>query len=119
MSASSNTQRPRREGANLHPGRILLDMQTKQRTPAEKKADDLRAQQVIDAQAAAIQQAHARIKEMEATLEARQVTENAAKATPVKPARRAPARRPTNIPVQPLIEGKNNYVIQSQTLIKW
>ena len=113
MSASSNTQRLRQEKANLHPGRILLETQTKRHTPAQKKADNLHAQQVINAQAAAIEQAHACIREMEATMEARQGTQNTAKAKPVKPVRQAPVsrERPTNIPVKPLIEGKNSYVI--------
>lgn len=77
MSTSSNTHRPRREKANLHPGRIILETQTKRRTPAQKKADDLRAQEAIDAQAAAIQQAHARVSEMETAMEVRQVTQEA------------------------------------------
>ena len=74
---------------------------------------------VIDAQAAAIEQAHACIREMEATMEARQVTQNTAKVKPVKPVRQAPVsrERPTNIPIKPLIEGKNSYVIQWQTLM--
>ena len=59
MLASSNVNRLQREKANLHPGRIILETQTKWHTPAQKKADDLHAQEVIDAQAAAIQQAHA------------------------------------------------------------
>ncbi|KIM51189.1 hypothetical protein SCLCIDRAFT_33648 [Scleroderma citrinum Foug A] len=106
MSASSNTQRLQQEKANLHPGRILLETQTKRHTPAQKKADDLHAQQVINAQAAAIEQAHACIREMEATMEARQGTQNTAKAKPVELVRQAPVsrERPTNIPVKPLIE---------------
>jgi len=109
MSTSSNTHRPRREKANLHPGRIILETQTKRCTPAQKKADDLRAQEAIDAQAAAIQQAHARVSEMETAMEVRQVTQEAAKAKPVRP-RQAPASRgrPTNIPAQPHVEGENS-----------
>jgi len=112
MSTSSNTHRPRREKANLHPGRIILETQTKQCTPAQKKADDLCAQEAIDAQAAAIQQAHAWVSEMETTMEVRQVTQEAAKAKPVRP-RQAPASRgrPTNIPTQPHVEGENSWTI--------
>lgn len=106
MSAASNN-RPRREKANLHPGRVILEMQTKRRTPAEKKADDLRAQEVIDAQAAAIQQAHARVTEMEIAMEARQLSQDAAKVRPIKPRRaRASVGKPTNIPIHPCAEGE-------------
>ncbi|KAI6040691.1 hypothetical protein EDC04DRAFT_2893879 [Pisolithus marmoratus] len=62
-------------------------------------------QGIIDTQAAAVQQAHARVSEMEATMEARQLTKDAAKARPVSP-RQAPVSRgrPTNISVQPHVE---------------
>ena len=114
MSASSNVHRPRREKANLHPGRIILETQTKQRTPAQKKANDLHTQEVIDAQAAAIQQAHARVGEMEVAMEVAQATQGTAKVKPVRP-RQAP--RSTHIPVQPHVEGEKSYVVRPQTLI--
>ena len=114
MSASSNIHRPRQEKANLHPGRIILETQIKRHTSAQKKADDLRMQEAIDAQAAATQQAHARVSKMETAMEDRQVTQDAAKAKPVRP-RQAPASRgrPTNIPVQPRVEGANNRTVRS------
>ncbi|KAI6152690.1 hypothetical protein BKA82DRAFT_4013093 [Pisolithus tinctorius] len=82
MSASSNIVHD--EKANLHPGRIVLKARTQWHTPAQKKADDLRVQEVIDAQAAAIQQAHARVREMETAMEVRQVIQGTAKAKPVR-----------------------------------
>ncbi|KAI6145843.1 hypothetical protein BKA82DRAFT_4016052 [Pisolithus tinctorius] len=107
--------------ANLHPGRIVLEVRTQWHTPAQKKADDLRMQEVIDAQAAAIQQAHTRVREMETAMEApasrdpgqeisppvvmetRQAIQVAAKAKSVRP-RRGPVSlqgKPGNIVVQP------------------
>ena len=114
MLASSNVNRLQREKANLHPGRIILETQTKWHTPAQKKADDLHVQEVIDAQAAAIQQAHARVSEMEAAMEVTQATQDTAKVKPVRP-RQVP--RSTNIPVQPRVEGEKSYVVRPQTLI--
>ena len=60
MSANDSSAggRPRREKANLHPGRIILDTQNKRRTPAEKKADDVYAEEVKNAREAALQQGH-------------------------------------------------------------
>ncbi|KIO06947.1 hypothetical protein M404DRAFT_24093 [Pisolithus tinctorius Marx 270] len=110
MSASSNI-RPRREKANLHPGRIVLEAQTQRRTPAQKKADDLRAQEVIDAQAAAIQQAHARVREMETAMEVRQVIQGAAKAKPVRP-RQAPASRDPGQEIGPPVATETRQAIQ-------
>ena len=58
MSANDSSAggRPRQEKANLHPGRIILDTQNKRRTPAEKKADDVYAEEVKNAREAALQQ---------------------------------------------------------------
>ncbi|KAI6045355.1 hypothetical protein EDC04DRAFT_2598915 [Pisolithus marmoratus] len=71
----------------------------------QKKVDDLCVQGIIDTQATAVQQAHAQVSEMEATMEVRQLTEDTAKARPVRP-RQAPVSRgrPTNISVQPCVE---------------
>lgn len=74
MSAeiSSGVQRPRREKANLHPGLLVRDTQTKRCTPVEKQADDLRAKEIKDARAAAMEQGRARVSEMEAAMEVSQ-----------------------------------------------
>ncbi|KAI6008313.1 hypothetical protein F5J12DRAFT_892293 [Pisolithus orientalis] len=90
--------------SQLHPGRIVLEVQTKQCTPAQKKADDLHVQEVINAQATAIQQAHAQVSKMETAMEAGQVIQDTAKAKPVR-LRQVPASsRSTNTPIQPCIE---------------
>jgi len=97
MSANnpSGGQRPRREKANLHPGQIVLDTQAKRRTPVEKRADDLRAQQIKDACATAVQQGCARVSEMEATMEVEQARQEAVKAKPVRPRWGGSQGRPT------------------------
>jgi len=51
---SSGIQHPRREKANLHPGLLVCDMQTKQRTPVEKQANNLHAKEIKDACATAM-----------------------------------------------------------------
>ena len=94
---SSATPRPRREKANLHPGRLVLDTQTKWRTPAEKHAADLRAKEIQAARNAAIQQGCAWVSEMEETMEVEQAEQATAKVKPVRPKWGPGEGRPTNI----------------------
>lgn len=98
MSANDSSAggRPRREKANLHPGRIILDTQNKRRTPAEKKADDVYAEEVKNAREAALQQGRERVHEMEATMAVTQNAKGAVRAMPVKPKPRVRQRRPTS-----------------------
>ena len=94
---NSSVGRPRREKVNLHPGRIILDAKNKQRTPAEKKADDLWAREVESACEAALQQGCDQVHEMEATMAAMQSVKGAVKIKPVKPKPRVRQSRPTSI----------------------
>ena len=94
---SSGGARPRREKANLHPGRIVLEAQTKQCIPVEKQADDLHAKETQTARAAAIQQGHAWVSEMEANMMVEQAMQEAVKARPVKPKRMVSQQWPTDI----------------------
>jgi len=119
MSTNNSTggQRPRREKANLHPGQIILDSQIKRRTTAEKQADDLCAQATKDARAAAIQQGCARVSEMEATIEAKQVVQRAVKAKPVRPAKWGGSqKRPTHISTAPRAEGEDVLLIDMKSM---
>ena len=104
---SSGSARPRREKANLHPGRLILDSQIKRRTPAEKQADDLRAKEIQSTRAAAVQQGHAQVSEMEANMEVEQGMQEAAKAKPVKPKGRFSQQRPTDICDTPRVDGED------------
>lgn len=113
MSAeiSSGIQRPRREKANLHPGLLVRDTQTKRRTPVEKQADDLRAKEIKDARAAAMEQGHARVSEMEAAMEVSQAQQGTGKAKPVRPRPRPRPGigqgRPTNLSGPPRVDGED------------
>ena len=98
---NSSVGRPRREKANLHPGRIILDAKNKRRTPAEKKADDLRAREVESARKAALQQGCDRVHEMEVTMAVVQSAKEAVKVKPVKPRPRIRQDRPTSINTAP------------------
>ena len=98
---NSSVGRPRREKANLHPGRIILDAKNKRRTPAEKKADDLRAREVESAREAALQQGCDRVHEMEATMAVVQSAKEAVKVKPVKPRPRIRQGRLTSINTAP------------------
>jgi len=102
MSANnSSVGRPRQEKANLHPGHIILNTQNKRRTPAEKKADDLRAKEVKSAREAALQQGCNRVQEMEATMAVMQSMKEAGRVKPVKPKLRVRQARPTGINTAP------------------
>ena len=107
MSANNSSVggRPRREKVNLHPGRIILDTQNKQHTPAEKKADDFHAEEVKNAREAALQQGHERVHEMEATMVVTQSMKGAVRVMPVKPKLRVRQRRPTSINTAPRVDG--------------
>ena len=82
---SSATPRPRREKANLHPGRLVLDTQMKRCTLAEKHTADLHAKEIQAARNAAIQQGCAWVSEMEETMEVEQAEQATAKVKPVRP----------------------------------
>jgi len=98
---SSGGQHPRREKANLHPGQIVLNSQVKQRTPVEKRANNLRAQEIKDACAAAVQQGCTRVCEMEAAMEVEQARQDTVKAKPVRPRWGGNQGRPTKIGAAP------------------
>jgi len=113
MSAeiSSGIQRPRREKANLHPGLLVRDTQTKRRTPVEKQADDLHAKEIKDARTAAMEQGHARVSEMEAAMEVSQAQQGTGKVKPVRPRPRLRPGigqgRPTNLSGPPRVDGED------------
>ncbi|KAI5980389.1 hypothetical protein F5J12DRAFT_789314 [Pisolithus orientalis] len=74
-------------------------------------------QEAIDAQVAAIQQAHAQVREMETAMEVRQVIQGAAKAKPVRP-RQAPASRDPGQEIGPPVATETRQAIQVTAKVK-
>ncbi|KAI6128900.1 hypothetical protein EDD16DRAFT_1701501 [Pisolithus croceorrhizus] len=84
--------------------RIILNLQNKRRTPAQKQADDLHAHEIRDVHETATQQGLTQFSEMEAAMEVEQVTQEANRAKPVRPRRGMDQRGLTTLSDAPRVD---------------
>jgi len=102
---SLSSGRPKRRAANVHPGRVLLEGQTKRRTSAQKQADDDSARETLAAKVAALQKGHQRVSDIEEQMKMDQGNDTFVIARPLKP-RPRPRVRAANMAVTK--ENSNN-----------
>ncbi|KAI6156936.1 hypothetical protein BKA82DRAFT_25941 [Pisolithus tinctorius] len=111
--------RPKRQVANVHPGRIVLDSQPRRQTSAEKEANNECAREALAKKVAALKRGYQWISEIEDEMEVNQ----SGVATGAKPIKPCPHPRPrpravgrqrnesdggTNEPLTPLADVEDN-----------